>query len=525
MICSSTVNREDWYLIIVFIMVAVSIAIKSYFDPDGHLSHDSTNYLKCAQNLLAGKGYYVSAYHGFIGQDRQFFAIWPAGYPTLIFLFAKLTGFSVFLSSKLLNITLAGTILVIFRALFKKSAYVYALIFLFSAYIEIFSYTWSETIFITALVWFSASIYLFISKPEKPTLLYFSIMMSSLLIFLSRYIGAFSFGLIGLLGLYYGAIMKDRSKSITLIGIAVLNISIMAFYLYHNYTETGFLTGVKRVPSTETNLKLLYVLVKALVAESLIPVEIITKQTIFKAVLVCMAQLSVLGFLLWKYRNNILRTNSKTGLQPVVLSYVFGTIGFMYLFSIVAIRWITQFDGYNYRLISPGSFLIIIAIIYFLQQRASIQFFNAIKNFLFVFAIVSFLLNTPYRVWHSHVNSIPYIETIKALEKKYENVEKDSIVIFGSTHLNYLYEDIRRVSPYYAPTKDQEKWSDFLKRIDHTNNIYISVRTGDYTSHDKYDQSVVDFVEKYDDGTLLSVSQPNMALTEFKSIHIVRQTN
>jgi len=185
----------------IFIMMAVAIVVKSYFDLNGYLSPDSSNYLKLAQNLLVGNGYYVSAY-GVTGQEREFFAIWPAGYPTLIFLTAKLTGLSVFLASKFLNIILIGVILAIFRSLFKHNAYVYGLILLFSAYIEIFSYTWSETLFITALVWFATSIYLFIKNPERVTLLYFSIMVASLLLFMSRYIGAFSFGLIGLLGLY-----------------------------------------------------------------------------------------------------------------------------------------------------------------------------------------------------------------------------------------------------------------------------------------------------------------------------------
>ena len=112
------IYREDWYLLIIFIMMAVAIVVKSYFHPDGYLSPDSTNYLKLAQNLLEGNGYYVSAY-GSTGQDREFFAAWPVGYPTLIFVVAKLTGLSVFWASKFLNILLIGIILGIFRNLFK----------------------------------------------------------------------------------------------------------------------------------------------------------------------------------------------------------------------------------------------------------------------------------------------------------------------------------------------------------------------------------------------------------------------
>ena len=304
--------KEDWYLLMIFIMMAVAIVVKSYFHPDGYLSPDSTNYLKLAQNLLEGNGYYVSAY-GSTGQDRELFAAWPVGYPTLIFVVAKLTGLSVFWASKFLNIIFIGIILGIFRYLFKHNAYVYGLILLFSAYIEIFSFTWSETIFIVALVWFATSVYLLIVNPKRISLLYFSIMAASLLLFMSRYIGAFSFGLIGLLGLYYGAIKKDKSKSFILIGIAVINIGIMILYLHHNYTETGFSTGVKRIPSSETNLQLFYFLLKGMVSEALIPIQVMSRN----GMMVFFAQFSIIGLLLWKHRNNILQTNITTNRNPL----------------------------------------------------------------------------------------------------------------------------------------------------------------------------------------------------------------
>ncbi len=64
------IYREDWYLLIIFIMMAVAIVVKSYFHLDGYLSPDSANYLKLAQNLLEGNGYYVSAY-GSTGQAAK----------------------------------------------------------------------------------------------------------------------------------------------------------------------------------------------------------------------------------------------------------------------------------------------------------------------------------------------------------------------------------------------------------------------------------------------------------------------
>jgi len=494
--------RQDWYLLIIFIMMAVAIVVKSYFNLDGYLSPDSSNYLKLAQNLLVGNGYYVSAY-GITGQEREFFAIWPAGYPTLIFITAKLTGLTAFWASKLLNIFLIGVILGIFRALFKHNAYVYGLILLFSAYLEIFSYTWSETLFITALLWFSTSIYLFIVSPKQTTLLYFSIMLSALLLFTSRYIGAFSFGLIGLLGLYYSVVKRDRIKAVILISIAIVNIGIMFLYLYHNYTETGFPTGMKRIPSPETNLQLFYMLLKAMIAETLIPIQSMST----KAIMVFFVQFPIFGFLLWKYRKNILRTNNSTNQQPITLSFVLGTIGLVYLFFIILMRWVSQFDGYGYRLLAPGSFLLFIGIIFFTQQRGTKQFFNVLKGFLLLFAVLSYLLNVPYKVWKSSTLNSTYFQAIEVLKEKYADVEKDSVIVFAPVHINYLYTDMRRRSPYSLPYRPyKEKWSDFLRRVNpqNTKNVYLSVPEYKLPS-EKYDQSVVDFVRKYNEGTLVKI--------------------
>ena len=501
------IYREDWYLLIIFIMMAVAIVVKSYFHLDGYLSPDSTNYLKLAQNLLEGNGYYVSAY-GSTGQDREFFAAWPVGYPTLIFVVAKLTGLSVFWASKFLNILLMGIILGIFRNLFQHNAYVYGLIFLFSSYIEIFSYTWSETIFIVALVWFATSVYLFIVNPKRISLLYFSIMMASLLLFMSRYIGAFSFGLIGLLGLYYGAIKKDKSKSFILIGIAVINIGIMILYLYHNYTETGFPTGVKRGLSPDTNLQLFYMLLKGMVAEPLIPIEIMSRRN---GIMVFFVQFSIIGLLLWKYRNNILQTNITTNQKPVTSSLVFVIIGLVYLFFIILIGWVRWIGNYDYRPFGPGSFLLFIGLIFFVQQRGTKQFFNAFKGFLLFFAILSYLLNVPYTAWKSSTLNPTYFEVLNALQEKYADVEKDSIIVFAPVHINYLYTDMQTRRPngsHYQIYK--EKWSDFMKRIGSENkkNIYMATPEIGWLQQRKYadiDQSVVDFVKKYDKGTLVKL--------------------
>ena len=335
-------------------------------------------------------------------------------------------------------------------------------------------------------------------------------MMASLLLFMSRYIGAFSFGLIGLLGLYYGAIKKDTTKSFILIGIAVINMGIMILYLYHNYIETGFPTGIKRLSSPETNLQLFYLFVKGIVAETLIPIQVMSRN----GILVFFVQFSILGLLLWKYRNNILQTNITTNQdnqKPVTPSIVFVTIGLVYLFFIILIRWVTDIDGYDYRLFGPGSFLLFIGLIVYVQQRGTKQFFNACKGFLLCFAIWSYLLNVPYAVWNASTLNPTYFEALDALQEKYTDVEKDSIIVFAPVHINYLYTGMQTRYPNLLHNQIyKEKWSDFMKRIGSENkkNIYMAtpeIRRLQQRKYADIDQSVVDFVKKYEPGTLVKL--------------------
>ncbi|WP_153304248.1 glycosyltransferase family 39 protein [Desulfovermiculus halophilus] len=207
--------KENLYLFIILISMSFSIVIQSYLNPNGFLSPDSTNYLSVAKNLLNGDGYVL-------GHDlrREPFAVWPVGYPTLIFIVAKISNLSVFWASKLTNILLILGILITIRKTFRRQSYLYALVLFFSSFICIYSYTWSETLFIFLLLLFCLSIYSLL-KTEKPNNFnYILIFLTSISLFMSRYIGAFSFGVIAILALYYLFIENNKKRSIKLILIS-----------------------------------------------------------------------------------------------------------------------------------------------------------------------------------------------------------------------------------------------------------------------------------------------------------------
>lgn len=402
--------KEDYYLITIFFVMTITIILKSYFNPSGYLSDDSFYYLSLAQSLLDNYSFYI------YGWDKklEFFTIWPVGYPFLIFMTAKITGLSVFLASKLLSILLIGFVLFFFRKLFNKNAYLYGLIFFSASLIEIYSFTWSETVFIFCLVWFSTSIYLLLINLKISPSIYLSILFSSLFLFLSRYIGAFSFGLIGLLGLYYFFIKKDNSKSIILISIALINLTLMSFYLYHNFIESGYITGTPRSFPPQANAHLLFMVINSMILEiSFFSNNVIWKNIAFPILLI--------SLLFIKYRKSII--NQSTNKQFLILPVIFSLIGLVYLIFIIFLSWNGYIEELYYRLLAPGIFLIFIAIINYFENYLRPKYFNLFKILLLSISIYSWIINVPFQVFKDIKN--PNYEKINKFNIKYIYVKKE----------------------------------------------------------------------------------------------------
>lgn len=383
----NTLIKEDYLLMIIFIVMTVTLLLKSYFNSSGYLSPDSIYYLSLAQNLLDNNSFQLYSPN----MKKEFFAIWPVGYPFLIFMIAKITGLSVFLASKLLNILSIGIVLFFFKRLFNKNAYLYGLIFFFASFVEIYSYSWSETVFIFCLVWFSTSIYLLITEVKINPLLYLGILLSSLFLFLSRYIGSFSFGLIGLMGLYYFFIKKDKSKSIFLISIALINLTLMSFYLYHNFIETGYLTGQGRSFVPQTNIQLITMLTKSIISGILF----YSNYVIWKEIAFPLLQFILFSLLFLKYRKTIINTNKDYNILPLV----FSTIGLVYLIFMALLSCNAYVEELNPRLLAPGYFLVFIAIINYFEYHLKPRYFNLFKILLLSISMYSWVLNAPYQVY------------------------------------------------------------------------------------------------------------------------------
>ena len=108
-------DKEIYFFIITFVIIALSILTNSFVDTNGYLTTDSTHFLKLAKSFNQNGSLYVYSWTN--SGEINFFSMWPLGYPLLISLISKLTFLDVFWSSKLLNIL---SVLLIFLMIYKN---------------------------------------------------------------------------------------------------------------------------------------------------------------------------------------------------------------------------------------------------------------------------------------------------------------------------------------------------------------------------------------------------------------------
>ncbi len=483
------ISLSDYLLIFIFIVLSLAIFLKSYYNTDGYLSPDSTNYLRLAQNIIEGNGFEVGAYYH-IDKSREYFAIWPVGYPVLIFFTAKITGLSVFWASKLLNILIIGLILITFRILFKEKSWIYALILFMASFQHIFTFTWSEAPFILFLFWFAIALFYFITKSEIHPKLNIAIAFLSLSLFLLRYIGFFSFLVLGLMGVIF--LFINKRKAFILIGISLVNILLAELYLYNNYIKTDFLTGAKRVWATESSLEKISMISKGIIQEFLIPFTDLTLKTSFFLLFEILILFILIHFTDKKKILSKIKTNENS--FKFILLFLF--IGISYWISLIFLRWRFYFDDLDYRLLGPGTFIFWIIIIYVLLNYTSKKVRKIFIISLILLSLVSFTYNTLYILHLDVSKNKPYNSNIARLTKKYKTLPKASAVIFGNKHIIYIRTDIIDVQPYHF--KDSIKLNDLIKKLNKFNNIYMEIPKDKRTIDDikQLDPSVFSFIEQ-----------------------------
>ncbi|HKK41366.1 MAG TPA: hypothetical protein VJ963_03070 [Bacteroidales bacterium] len=484
------VKGNNIKLFLVFMGLCIIILLNTYTNPNGCISPDSSYYLRLSRNLVLHEGFYIPDYSAYDG--KSFFAIWPVGYPVMIFIMSKLTGLGIVWASKVLNMLLIGCVLMIFSYLFKENAHWAALIFYTDANISIFSYTWSEGAFIVFLICTSLTLYKSIETGGKPKWLV-ALLLSGTALFLTRYIGLISVIIIGISSL---VVMYRRRwfLSFKLLAVSLLQLLIILLYLYHNKLTTGFITGGLRTLQTESDETLFRQLLSAF-KEAIILIR-------WNIPVLLISGLLMITGIIYLFRKRSKELTAHKGIWKYLL-----LSGIVYLLSIVSIRWFYSIEPLNYRFMAPGMFLVLLAFFSGLMEKPRLKIMRSSLFFLIILAILgAHYIPGKYAVYkyittgRFNLENPGYLASKNSILQRYKDVEPGSVVIFGSYHLRYLREDV-------IPTDIYVKYSldDMADSFRRNGNWKIYVNITNDLNPDLIHESFFRFMEQNKDKQVVRV--------------------
>lgn len=452
---------DIFLLFSLFFYVSLYVLVSSFSAASGFISPDSSNYLRLAERLLAGHGFFVPADGRIYGQE-QWFAVWPVGYSSLIAATSWISGFSVFTASKILNtLLMCANILMLYSA-FGRNGLVASLVLLTAGTLQNYTMTWSEAPFLTSLiglVLFSSKVILGRSRLSAVQCIFLFLLL--IFPFLFRYIGLFVMLPAGLLAVYLFRL--GRSVDATKVLICTMTATgFCILYLVHNAVQTGHATGVERIPARETNVVLAKNLFISVVQELILIFPSWTPGSLkHDLLLLAWGLVGFVSFILAvrRFGDGCVKVQGK----DYILFLFFGVV---YLFSIIYSRWTNHFDGFSYRLLDPGFSLLFLGLVIFLLQQKP-----AIKMLLTAFLVISVVFVASvrfYSVARGFGSDLTYARNISNLQSVYEQVPNGAIVLFAENEMRYLRPDIQISYPRY-----RQPWDDFIGSLDPSAVVYI----------------------------------------------------
>jgi hypothetical protein len=489
--------RDKIILLAVFFSVSLLIFAQSYFF-GAYISSDSRSYLRAAQSLCDGHGFYINAA---AGDNASWFAVWPIGYPALIALVSLLSGAEIYLASKILSVIILAIITVMFYCRFKKTAWVYTLVVTTNfGFLQIFWYTWSEQPFILGLIWLSFAAVDILESQTVKLYHYINIGFASLFLFFSRYIGAFSIGVLGILALYHLIIgflrhKKEYVKKATILFVITGIVTIiMIAYLYNNKIKSGYFTGTPRLPPVDGKIFLFMQLCKA---------QLIEIQNVFSTFLspsygIAFILYFVCAILCWRFFSS-----QRSNFHIHINTIVFLLVGILYWCSIVCMRFSSKFDPFSFRLLFPASALFSIGITSIILKYRSDWVNKIITRPLLryiclvtiVSSIFSYTAAPAYHVIIKH-NQSGYIEMRSKVLGRLASVPSQSLIIGGNPQVHFMRPDLITMNPRKTETSEH-----FLSRIEPYKAVYIDTSGVSRILQETTDTSIYDFFTEYKDSS------------------------
>jgi len=469
---------ENIILLAILSAVSVCVLVLAYFD-GAKVSPDSASYLRAAREILRGRGFYV---HNPGGLWPEWFSVWPIGYPFMIAAISWLTGSEIYLASKILSILIIWIIGFTLYRRHGRTAWIYALLMLGAGFLSIFYYTWSETTFILGLILFSYWVSDILAQQPITVWPYAKLTFGVLLLFLSRYVGAFALVAIGILLLYNLVLFlryknkQARRRALYLTASGAVSGVVILSYLLVNRAMTGYLTGSPREPIEDAGALL----------KNLFDAQMSEIKNVFQvffnvesnAVALVMWGLLAAFAIFFAYK--AVKARDKAAITPLT----FIAIGLMYWCSIVAMRFSAKFDAFNYRLLFPSSILIFLGCIgLFLRVRPAKTLprrFDRVASLLMA-AVLFFLIVTtqaaPSLGKIAEGRAWGYRQWKQSIRNTYEDIPDGSVVLWGEWGLLYLRENVD-IGPVKANVPDVDAFFAQYQVFDHVYLYTPGLRQG-----------------------------------------------
>lgn len=463
------IKMKEWikenYLAVIMTAAAITyVLIVSFFNDLG-LSPDSTNYLAEAKAILMGNGFNI---HKAAGYD-SFYGIWPIGFPALIALVSFITGLDVLYAAKVIMVCIYILTAYMFIKRFGRYAWVYLLFFANPGYIYCMRYVSSENLFLFAVLFFSFCTYDFWSDSVNDNRACIMLGISNIFAFLSRWVGAYTFAIMGLLAVlcFFGITMdKNRKKAIKLGGITLLNGCILLSYLMIIKAKTGYMTGMYRIPSEEPRPYLIDALVRA---ENMEVNDVFAGLFSVNIEITAVIYLCIFAYLIYKL--------IKEGFKDK-LTYSLTASSIVYWLGYVYTRFHTDMEIFNFRVLLPATLPLFVAVIHCIMQneriRRDIDRLLEVKwkRMIVCMVLVSmmFELHNSPRLGYLYN---PYKELKQTIHERYDEIPSGSLVMTEDWCINFLRPDLLR-TPVFDCDSAQLKDIREAMNSDRYENVYVS---------------------------------------------------
>lgn len=396
-------------LLLFFLFVPVLI-LRVNIESTNYCTPDSDYYLEVSRNILSGEGfvgpkvfdfdsthsrliplYYDTPFGHPERYQKEFFAVWPLGYPLGIVATSWITGLESLWASKLFNILLLALDFYLLYLLFDKNSFFPMYYFGSYTMLEICSYTWSENLFLPFFLLFILS---FKHIHQSNTFSFLPIVLLSIALIgmsLARYASViFYVAGAAIMVRYY--FKKERIKSgSVLLGLTLASLGL-GIYLLNNYWQSGYMTGMPRANTQDFSSQ---ELIRRFFLGIFNQIHIIKQcrissmlDIVFYSTTVVL-QLSLMIYLALLFKTDSQKTRFSAGNKLMIL------LGILYLVFLAYMTFTSTIDPFDYRTLLPFSFPVFIAFLNEIEKKLKMN--NHSKAILMVklFFLLSLLLNLP----------------------------------------------------------------------------------------------------------------------------------